>query len=651
MLRRIVFSSIVLICSVLPLMAETLPDYVVTANREEEEILDVPAQVTVVTSEEIAASGKTSVTEVLEGVAGVTFRGTSPQVTMRGFGENSHGRVLVLVDGRKLNNPDMNGLNWQSVQLSSIERIEILDGPAAVTYGSGAIGGVINIITRESGDGLTAEATISYGSFNTKQALITCGYGTDSAGFLVSADIFRSDGYRERSKSKKTNVMANGYFDITDMLTIKPYLSYFATGYQLPGDLTEAQFDYDPTMATKRNDEGTEIHIGGGFLARFEASDRLTIELPVDYLRKKSTADWESRFSYSDKLMHQFDARPKASYKGAGKIGEYRISGGFDFEGAIVGEDVYSDEKRTNLNYDSSIRQFTYAPYVAGALSLPKGFELEGGVRGTFGTIAVCKDKTDIDETDNYKALSWDVALNWRPTEDFSSYARFNTLFRIPFVDEKAELWGFDSFNKDLDPEKGWNAEIGAKYRIEDFLAVTANAYYMLIDDEIAYDTTVSHNTNLDKTRRIGGTIGFECVPVKIVTLTGNVGYVRATFAKGEYKNNEIPLVSALTADGAVSVKLPLGLSFDSDVSYTGAFYQGGDTENDADKIDGYTLVGITLGFAPEIKTGSIALLFRMDNLLDIVYSPTVYYSKWQNKSGYYPGDGRSYTVSVSYKY
>jgi len=647
MLRRIVFSSIVLMCSVLPLMAETLPDYVVTANREEEEILDVPAQVTVITSEEIVASGKTSVTEVLEGVAGVTFRGTSPQVTMRGFGENSHGRVLVLVDGRKLNNPDMNGINWQSVQLSSIERIEILDGPAAVTYGSGAIGGVINIITRESGEALTAEATLSYGSFNTKQALITCGYGTDSAGFLVSADIFRSDGYRERSKSKKTNVMANGYFDVTDLLTIKPYLTYFATGYQLPGALTEAQYDYDPTIAENRGDDGTEIHIGGGFLARFEASDRLTIELPVDYLRKKITADTESWSSYSDKLWHQFDARPKASYEGTSKIGEYRISGGFDFEGAIVGADVYSDEKRDTLNFDYSIRQFTYAPYVAGALSLPKDFELEGGVRGTLGSITACESKADIDETDDYKALSWDVAVNWRPSEDFSSYARFSTLFRIPFVDEKAQLAGYgnDTFNEDLDPEKGWNAELGAKYRIEDFLALTANAYYMLMDDEIAYDITLNQNMNLDKTRRIGGTVGFECVPIKIITLTGNVGYVRATFANGDDKNNEVPLVPALTAGGAVSVKLPLGLSFGSDVSYTGPSYEGGDTANDADKIDGYTLVGITLGFAPDIKTGSIALRFRMDNLLDVVYAPYVYYS------GYYPGDGRSYTVSVSYKY
>ena len=141
--------------------------------------MSVPNQVTVITEDEIKKSGKTELVDVLSDIAGVTFRsystGAEAQVSMRGFGENSYGRVQVLVDGRSLNNPDMSGLNWQSIPLSSIEKIEILDGPSAVLYGSGAVGGVINIITKESAPGVTAEPTIAYGSHNTRQGLINAG--------------------------------------------------------------------------------------------------------------------------------------------------------------------------------------------------------------------------------------------------------------------------------------------------------------------------------------------------------------------------------------------------------------------------------------------------------------------------------------------
>ena len=125
---------------------------VVTASRRESNILSSPAFTSVITSTEIAESGSSNLVELLSRQAGLNFSSYSneaqAQVSLRGFGENSFGRVLVLVDGRRLNNPDMQGLNWLAIPLESIERIEILHGPGSVLYGNNAIGGVINIITK-----------------------------------------------------------------------------------------------------------------------------------------------------------------------------------------------------------------------------------------------------------------------------------------------------------------------------------------------------------------------------------------------------------------------------------------------------------------------------------------------------------------------
>jgi iron complex outermembrane receptor protein len=60
---------------------------------------------------------------------------------MRGFGENSFARVVVLVNGRRLNNPDMQGINWLSIPLSAIERVEVLDGPSGFCMGTGRSAG------------------------------------------------------------------------------------------------------------------------------------------------------------------------------------------------------------------------------------------------------------------------------------------------------------------------------------------------------------------------------------------------------------------------------------------------------------------------------------------------------------------------------
>jgi iron complex outermembrane receptor protein len=130
---------------------------VVTPARREEPISDAPVAVEVVTPEEIAASGSDNLWDLLRYRPGMNvIDGHTPHamraiVSIRGFAEGFARNVLVLVDGRNAYSSNGGGVFWSQlpVQLQDVERIEIIRGPNAALYGTGAGLGVINIITKK----------------------------------------------------------------------------------------------------------------------------------------------------------------------------------------------------------------------------------------------------------------------------------------------------------------------------------------------------------------------------------------------------------------------------------------------------------------------------------------------------------------------
>ncbi|MDH7569569.1 MAG: TonB-dependent receptor [Armatimonadota bacterium] len=144
-------------------------EVVVTASRRQQPKRTASAPVTVVTAEEIEASGARNAAEALRSAVGVDVRrggalGAVASPSLRG---SAAGQVLVLVDGRRVNNPQMGEADLTDLPAGNIERIEVLRGGASALYGSDAIGGVINVITRTPGRVRETKLTQSYGAFDT----------------------------------------------------------------------------------------------------------------------------------------------------------------------------------------------------------------------------------------------------------------------------------------------------------------------------------------------------------------------------------------------------------------------------------------------------------------------------------------------------
>ncbi|MCD6295199.1 MAG: TonB-dependent receptor, partial [Deltaproteobacteria bacterium] len=148
----------------------TLDEIVVTATKTEKKIEDVPGSVTVITAEEMELRNMDTVDDALSNMKGTFTKrnkglmDSTSSVNMRGFKGNQY--TLVLLDGQPLNDAYTGGVEWGSLLVSDIERIEVVRGAASALYGGNAMGGVISMITKTP-QKLEASITGGYGTDNT----------------------------------------------------------------------------------------------------------------------------------------------------------------------------------------------------------------------------------------------------------------------------------------------------------------------------------------------------------------------------------------------------------------------------------------------------------------------------------------------------
>ena len=195
LLRAGAFAVIAGVLNLPALAADTvqrLPEVVVSASRVPLPADEIGSAVTVITGAQLERRQVRVVSDALRDVPGVAVSRTGPagastQLRIRGAEGN---QTLVLIDGIEVNNP-AGGSEFDFANLlnAEIDRIEVLRGPQSALYGSDAIGGVVNIVTRRPQAGLTLTARGEAGSFTTRDGLLGLGYGGDR--FFASATVNR----------------------------------------------------------------------------------------------------------------------------------------------------------------------------------------------------------------------------------------------------------------------------------------------------------------------------------------------------------------------------------------------------------------------------------------------------------------------------
>lgn len=217
----------------------SIDEVVITGTKTTVNRNNVPVSVSVISREKIESNPESALLPVLsEHVPGlfVTERGitgfgvssgAAGQIMMRGLGGSPNTQVLVMVDG----NPQFMGIMGHPLPdayiSSDVEKVEVIRGPASMLYGTNAMGGVINIITREQKkNGFSGNSRMMYGSYNTLKYMANGGYRKDGFNILASLNHDRTNGHRDSSDFRitngyiKTGYEINAHFKITADLSL-----------------------------------------------------------------------------------------------------------------------------------------------------------------------------------------------------------------------------------------------------------------------------------------------------------------------------------------------------------------------------------------------------------------------------------------------
>lgn len=650
--------------------AQTGTTIVVTAPRLDDlDLMDTTsaADSTTIDREAIESSGASSVPELLQKKANLLMRAATNsrdgQPAMRGFGDNSHLRVLVLVDGHPASRPDMAGTDWQSIPLENVEQVEVIRGGQNVLYGDRALSGVIKIKTRrgeESGIWLQGEA----GTHHYRSGAASFGAAAGNVEATVGANAYRDRGWRDHSESDAVNLNAGATWYVSDADTLTFRASGGQSHMQFPGPLTYETMKKHPDRSGNLGDEFNDQWSGRATLLYETVRDwgAARLNAGASYCLRKP----ELSGLYFRNRLSGYSLAPRVRL---GSEENFAMIGA-DLLYETLKQDNYWDEERRVRESWAELDRLSAAPYLFGRRELPARFAASAGGRwegaatdnryvqykhnqllpniGPFPNPNY-KHPPDVDPAASYdgtiRKQGWaaETTLSWRPVDETEFWCGYDRVYRYPTLDETASYQGYplsDPLNENLDPERGNNYEIGAKYE-DDRWMLSLTGFLLTLGNEIVYDDTQKLNRNLGETKREG-------CEAAVVWTAGRYGastrwsFVNARLKDGENKGKRVPL--APRANGSVSLwvePIPrLRLSFF--YSYVSARYQGNDEANRRRKLDDFGLFGL----GAQLSLSADATLYaNVDNLLNETYATTAY------SGAYYPGEGRGFRLGFRLKY
>lgn len=636
------------------LPATNLPPIVVQASRTGKTVMQMPSSVQVITGEEIAKSGCSSTAEVLEKTGGLFVRTmnsnpTLAQVSMRGFGDSSFGRVLVLVNGERLNNPDMSAPNLMRIPVSSISRIEILHGPQTVMHGDFASAGVINIITDDST--ATPQTTVggTAGAYDTYTAFAntTGGFAEEGVTYRASLDWDKSNGFRDNSDYEiyEANAAIRKDFGENRFLSLSTF--YNDSEYGLPGSLSYYQYKRDPSKTTTPNDrselDSYGVNLGGrstvgadGYLdAHLTASRR---EIDTRYLSSYGSTYYDSDiYSYAFTPQYVLDT-PVAGFQNILTVGS-----DLRYDNTCFNMNNFSDSYTSLLDWDYD--RASLAGYIQDEFFFTDELSLAVGGRTEWFDNRVQNAASTTSFSTRETAL--EAALLYRPVDSMKYYAKVGRFYHAPFIDEI--FTGAGTPNLSLDPETGYNMEVGTEVLIAKEWTASLAVYDMEMQDEIYYDPYTWQNKNSPgDTRRLGLDAALRWSRDHVAGASLYYSAVESEFTEGPYDGNDMPLVPKQTVglNGEYYVA--------HDVAVLGGFryvtqqYLGSDFKNQADQLKAYPLFDCGARYEPAFLNG-LRITFGVDNLFGREYCDYAGYAS--GYAYYYPAQGRFWKLGASYTF
>ena len=425
---------------------------IVTATRTAQIADETLSPVIVIDREMLESQPGAEITDLLHRYPGIDISrnggpGQTPSIFIRGA-ESDH--TLVMVNGIKINPGTIGISSIQHIPLELIERIEIVKGPRSTLYGSDAIGGVINIITRkQQEEGTRYEARAGGGSFATRSAGFSAHKRAGDRAAGIDVNFRESEGF----PTLESENIDRGY----DNLSVNVY------GQKQLGD-TRATLEHWQS-------EGTTEYMDYDALFNLvpvdQDFDSSTTSLSLDY---NPTADWVSKLKLSyfkdDIQQNQSDDFSRTNRRVADWQNDIQFGESQLFTAGLYLSDESADSLSYGTRYDSDTR--VNAIFIQDNIDTGN-HQLVAGARYT-------------DHETFGNKTTWNLEYGYQLTNQLKMFAAANTGFRAP---SSADRFGFGG-NPDLKPEESSNRELGLRYQRKQH-SFSLNAFDNRIDNLIMY--------------------------------------------------------------------------------------------------------------------------------------------------------------------
>jgi iron complex outermembrane recepter protein len=540
-----------------------MDELVVTATRTENAMLNVPARVNLVSLKTLQSTPNQSIDEVLKFVPGINYSrpfgifSTKATVTMRGMSGKEQARVLVLLDGVPLNKSDGGTVDWNMVDMNSVQKIEITKGAGSALYGGNAMGGIINIITDQPVQKFMAKASLEYGTFNTMGGKLNLGGkiqkpdSQNSFYWLASSFYKQSDGYITQPESE---VRANPYIVKSNMKEVGGIVkSGFSLGNKHSFDATIKYYnDHRGTGEKVHQPDGNVTdHDTYGMTLNYKGKvKKLRVNSSLYFLTedyKKVNEYLKDDYTWYDVLSVRSDYGLITTLTGsAGK--SHTLTGGFDFKnGGVDAYDKYFTS--TDIVYNQG-KMNTYALFSQDEISLyGDKIRIVAGLRYDIATYydGSFRIESPSLETEfmkaylapdmpvqHWQALSPRLSLQYKWNKNTRIYALYSRGFRASTLDDLCRSGrikgGFKIANPLIKPEFLSNYETGIDFSPASRLLMSGSLYYSRGKDFQYY---VSNGHTID--------MGFGDRPIFI---RDNISDVQIYGAEAEVKYNVHPSFS-----------------------------------------------------------------------------------------------------------
>lgn len=506
---------------------ETISEVVVTATRTPKLLKDVPYVTKVFTADDIRKADATNIQDLLTTIMpGVEFTFAMNQQTtlnMAGFGGNA---VLFLIDGERIAGETMDNPDYNRLTLEDVERIEVVKGAASSLYGSNAVGGVVNIITRKPHDRFSANVFAHWGAYSSQKYGSVIGFTQPKISSLTTLQFTRVNDMDLKQQGDISKVFGNHTWNIKEKLIWKPTKRLEMTA-------KTSYFFRERYASQDSHDRYRDLTASLKGVYKLTKADNIELTYLFDEY-DKSDLNLQTRKDIRDYNNTQNSVRAMYNHTFAG-IGT--LTAGTDYMRDYLMSYQFAGDQSHIQNSTDGFIQFDWDPSAH--------WNLIGGLRYDYFS-ASSKSRLSAKIGVMYKLNGWRFR---------TSYAGG---FRAPSLKELFMHFNMANIftiygNKNLKPENSDNFQISAEYTRRNY-SFSANAFHNIFRNRIstAWNTALNgmNYLNTAKVRITGLDINAQTRFLCGIGLTASYVYTHENIPMGQpYTSSTRPHSAVLRAD------------------------------------------------------------------------------------------------------